>query len=71
MRTFGFAFLGGIVGYIAGTGLGIGLVQAMSSNRHDRTQEAVMTGFLVTGPVLAILAFVGTLIVMLVRGRAG
>jgi len=71
MRILGYAlaFAGG--GYIAGVLLGIGLVSALSQNRHDKSMEAGMTGFFFAGPALAVLAFLVSIVYQLVsrRGR--
>ena len=48
----------GLVGYGIGLAGGIGLVSAMSSNTHDRSLEAAMTGAAVTGPLVALVAFI-------------
>jgi hypothetical protein len=40
-------------GYLCGALGGIGLTRLLSGNRHDRSLEASMTGFLVTGPLIA------------------
>ena len=67
MRKFGKALLGGILGYGLGVAVGIGLVSALGSPRPDSSQEAVMTGFFFVGPVVGLLAFLGTLIHQLRR----
>ena len=45
----------GVLGYALGLGAGIGLVLLFSGNQHDRSMEAVVTGFLVTGPLMGVL----------------
>jgi hypothetical protein len=40
-----------LAGYAAGALVGYLLVEALSPNRHDRALEAVITAFLVMGPV--------------------
>jgi hypothetical protein len=55
-----------ILGYVLG-GVGGGwLISMMSSNTHDLSVEAAMTGAFVTGPIVAIAAFVFGF----VRGKA-
>jgi F0F1-type ATP synthase membrane subunit c/vacuolar-type H+-ATPase subunit K len=67
MKVIGVSLLAGVIGYAAGVLIGIALVNLLSSNQHDRSQEAVITGFFFAGPVAAVLSFVVTLIVKLVR----
>lgn len=62
MKTFGLVVLAGIGGYLAGFFGGMFLIEAFSSNRHDRSLEAAMTGAFVIGPLMA----AGTVIVLLV-----
>jgi flagellar biogenesis protein FliO len=45
-------------------------INLLSSNRHDKSMEAAMTSAFVIGPVIAILAFVITLVSLLKRGRS-
>jgi hypothetical protein len=45
----------------------MGLVNLMSSNSHDRSVEAAMTGAFFIGPLVAVLAFVATLAYLLIR----
>lgn len=66
-KAIGLSFLAGAIGYVAGVLIGIALVNLLSSNQHDRAQEAVMTGFFLVGPIVAVLAFAVTMIVKLVR----
>lgn len=46
------------VGYLVGAVLGYFAIQQLSANTHDRGVEASMTGAFVTGPLLAVIAFV-------------
>lgn len=48
-------FLGIIIGYAFGVGLGLLLVYGLSSNTHDKSQEAAVTALLLVGPVAAII----------------
>ncbi len=66
MKTFGLALLSAIAGYIAGFLAGLGAVEAFSSNSHDRSMEAAMTGAFVVGPLMAVLSVV---VILIVRAR--
>ena len=69
MKTFGLSVLGGIGGYVVGLFGGMALVSVLSSNTHDKSIEVVMTGFFVTGPLMAVVGFIGTLIFRLTRSK--
>jgi hypothetical protein len=58
MRRLLIGLLAGCVGYVAGAFLGGWLISVASSNTHDLSVEAAMTGAFVTGPLTAIVAFV-------------
>lgn len=45
----------GLLGYVVGLFGGIGLVYLLSSNQHDRSIEAAMTGAFVVGPLVGLL----------------
>lgn len=47
-----------IAGYLIGAFGGGWLVTKLSSNMHDRSTEAAMTGAFVYGPALALIAFI-------------
>ena len=50
------AAVGGLfAGYLLGAGIGALLVDALSSNTHDKSVESVMTAAFVTGPLGAVL----------------
>lgn len=51
----------GLGGYVVGALLGIGLVQLLST-KHDKSIEAPMTGFFVAGPIGAVLAVLGAVL---------
>lgn len=57
LRVVGAGLLWGVAAYVAGAALGALLVSRLSSNRHDRSQEAAVTGLLVAGPLCALLGF--------------
>lgn len=52
----------GLVGYVVGLFGGLGLVSLLSSNQHDRSMEAAMTGAFVVGPLTALLFSVVTFV---------
>lgn len=53
MKTFGLALVAAMGGYIAGLFGGMLLVEDFSSNAHDKSMEAAMTGAFVIGPLMA------------------
>jgi hypothetical protein len=57
LRRVGFGILWGIVGYVCGAFAGGWLVAQLSSNTHDREMEAVVTGAIVIGPLVGLVAF--------------
>lgn len=46
-------------GYVVGAFGGGYLIELLSSNRHDRSVEAAMTGAFVTGPIGAVVGAIG------------
>jgi hypothetical protein len=48
------ALLGGVLGYALGAFGGGYLISVLSSNTHDRSVEAAMTGAFVLGPLMAL-----------------
>jgi hypothetical protein len=62
MRRLLFATLTAAAAYVAGAFLGGWLVAILSSNTHDRSVEAAMTGAFVIGPVCAVTGFVAALV---------
>ncbi len=69
LKIIGFSLLALVVGYGVGLFGGMWLVNTFSNNPRDRELEAAMTGAFVIGPLVAILALIGTLIFLLVRAR--
>ncbi len=53
-KRIAMGFLGGLLGYALGAFGGGYLVSAFSSNTHDRSVEAAMTGAFVLGPLGAL-----------------
>jgi hypothetical protein len=58
LRSLAFGFAWALAGYLIGAFGGGWLVTKLSSNVHDRSTEAAMTGAFVYGPVLALIAFI-------------
>jgi Na+/proline symporter len=58
LRRFGFGIVCAIPSYIAGAVAGGLLVQLFSSNVHDRSLEAAMTGAFFAGPIAALAGFI-------------
>lgn len=58
LKRLGFGCLAGVVGYPIGVGAGMLLVHLISPNTHDKSLESAMTGFFVTGPLVAVIGSV-------------
>jgi hypothetical protein len=58
MRRFLFGVLWAVPSYLAGAFGGGYLVSVLSSNTHDVSVEAAMTGAFVLGPLAAIVGFI-------------
>ena len=84
MKRLAAAVVAAIVSYVVGAFLGGWLLLQLSSNRHDASVEAAMTGAFVFGPLAAFLAYAGlrhawlvadlrgsTLLVALAAGAVG
>ena len=61
-KRFGYGLLFAIVGLVAAAVAGYFLIFWSSSNTHDRSVEAAMTGIFVCGPMGTVLGFVAGLI---------
>jgi uncharacterized membrane protein len=59
LKRVAFGLLFAVIGYCLGTFGGLILIEAASSNQHDRSVEAAMTGAFVIGPLVAIAGFIG------------
>ena len=57
MRRLVVGLLCGVGGYLLGAFLGYWLITWLSTNAHDRSVEAAMTGAFVCGPIGALIAF--------------
>lgn len=62
MKRFLLSCVGASLGYILGAVAGYFLVEGLSSNTHDRSLEAAMTGAFVVGPLFAIVAFIAVFV---------
>ena len=62
MKTLGLAVLAAIGGYFIGLFGGMLVVETFSSNQHDKSVEAAMTGAFVAGPLMAVVAVIVLLI---------
>ena len=58
LRSLAFGFAWALAGYLIGAFGGGWLVTKLSSNAHDHSTEAAMTGAFVCGPALALIAFI-------------
>lgn len=58
MKTFGLSVLAAIGGYLVGLFGGMLLIETFSSNTHDKSLEAAMTGAFVFGPLVAMVAVI-------------
>ena len=59
LRRIAFGALGALLGYPLGAFGGGYLIYLASGNQHDPSVEAAMTGAFVTGPLLAVIGFIG------------
>ena len=66
MKSFGLAVLAAIGGYVIGLFGGMFFIEIFSTNRHDKSLEAAMTGAFVLGPLMAIVAVI---VVWIFRSR--
>jgi Na+/proline symporter len=62
MKTFGLTVLAAIGGYFIGLFGGMLVVETFSSNQHDKSVEAAMSGAFVGGPLMAVVAVIVLLI---------
>jgi len=59
LRRIGFAILLAIAGYLVAAVASYFLIEAFSSNTHDRSLEAAMSSAFFYGPIGAVLGFIG------------
>ena len=62
MKSFGLSILAAIGGYFVGLFGGMVLIETFSSNTHDKSVEAAMTGAFVFGPLMAVIVVIVTLV---------
>lgn len=62
LKMLGLVIIAGVVGYMVGLFGGMFLVDAFSTNTHDKALEAAMTGAFVIGPGIAAGAILGVII---------
>ena len=58
MKTFGAVLLAAILGYIVGLFGTMAGIELFSSNQHDKSLEAAMTGAFVGGPMIAVISVI-------------
>lgn len=61
MRTFGVALLAAILGYVVGLFGTMAAIELFSSNTHDKSLEAAMTGAFAGGLLIAVISVIGIL----------
>ena len=69
MKVFGLAVLAALAGYLIGLFGGMFVVDMFSSNVHDKSMEAAMTGAFVFGPLMAVVASIVTVVYCLRRRK--
>ncbi len=67
MKTFGVTLLAAILGYIVGLFGTMAAIEIFSSNTHDKSMEAAMTGAFLGGPLITVISVIA--ILMLRRKR--
>ena len=69
MKIFGLSVLAAIAGYLIGLFGGMFVVDMFSSNVHDKSMEAAMTGAFVFGPLMALVSAIVTVVYCLRRRK--
>ena len=67
MKTFGMALLAAIFGYVVGLFGTMAAIELFSSNQHDKSMEAAMTGAFVGGPLIAVISVIAILTIRRTR----
>jgi len=62
MRRIITGILGLFIGFVAGAGIGAGLVELFSGNTHDKDVEIAMTAAFVAGPIGALVGLLAGLL---------
>jgi len=62
MKAFGVVLLAAILGYIVGLFGTMAAIELFSSNTHDKSMEAAMTGAFVGGPLIAVISVITILV---------
>ena len=68
MKAFGVALLAAILGYIVGLFGTMAAIELFSSNQHDKSMEAAMTGAFVGGPLIAVISMITILVLRRKQG---
>ena len=68
MKTFGVALLAAILGYVVGLFGTMAAIELFSSNQHDKSLEAAMTGAFIGGPLIAAISMVAIISIRRKRG---
>jgi predicted peroxiredoxin len=68
MKAFGVALLAAILGYIVGLFGTMAAIELFSSNTHDKSMEAAMTGAFVGGPLIAVISMITILVLRRQQG---
>lgn len=58
MKTFRATLLAAILGYVVGLFGTMAAIELFSSNTHDKSMEAAMTGAFVGGPLMAVISVI-------------
>lgn len=66
MKTFGVGLLAAILGYVVGLFGTMAAIDVFSSNQHDKSMEAAMTGAFVGGPLIALISVI---VILALRGK--
>ncbi len=62
MTALGRVLLAAVLGYLLGFIGGMVLIEALSSNSHDKSLEAAMTGAFVVGPACSLLSAIASIV---------
>ena len=68
MKTFRATLLAAILGYVVGLFGTMAAIELFSSNQHDKSLEAAMTGAFVGGPLIAVISVITILVLRRKQG---